>query len=41
MDISLNWVNEFVELPKIDADDLANSFTMTTARIFLQSKTKW
>lgn len=33
MDISLNWVNEFVELPKIAADDLANAFTMTTAEV--------
>lgn len=31
--ISLNWVNEFVKLPAIDADDLANSFTMTTAEV--------
>jgi phenylalanyl-tRNA synthetase beta chain len=31
--ISLGWVNEFVELPQIDADDLANSFTMTTAEV--------
>ncbi len=33
MNISLNWVNDFVELPKLDADDLANSFTMTTAEV--------
>lgn len=33
MDISLNWVNEFVTLPELDADDLANSFTMTTAEV--------
>jgi hypothetical protein len=24
--ISLDWINEFVKLPEIDADDLANSF---------------
>ncbi len=33
MDISLNWVSDFVKLPNIDADDLANSFTMTTAEV--------
>ncbi|MFT6633401.1 MAG: phenylalanyl-tRNA synthetase beta chain [Bacteriovoracaceae bacterium] len=33
MNISLNWVNDFVKLPSIDADDLANSFTMTTAEV--------
>lgn len=33
MDISLNWVNDFVKLPNKDADDLANSFTMTTAEV--------
>ncbi len=31
--ISLDWVNDFVKLPQIDADDLANSFTMTTAEV--------
>lgn len=31
--ISLNWINDFVKLPEIDADDLANSFTMTTAEV--------
>lgn len=31
--ISLNWVNDFVKLPKLDSDDLANSFTMTTAEV--------
>ncbi|MBD66964.1 MAG: phenylalanine--tRNA ligase subunit beta [Halobacteriovoraceae bacterium] len=31
--ISLNWVNDFVTLPNLDADDLANSFTMTTAEV--------
>lgn len=33
MYISLNWVNDFVKLPALDADDLANSFTMTTAEV--------
>ncbi len=33
MDISLNWVSDFVKLPNIEADDLANSFTMTTAEV--------
>ena len=33
MNISLNWVSDFVKLPEIDADDLANSFTMTTAEV--------
>ena len=33
MDISLNWISDFVKLPKIEADDLANSFTMTTAEV--------
>lgn len=31
--ISLDWINEFVKLPEIDADDLANTFTMTTAEV--------
>ncbi len=31
--ISLNWIKDFVQLPNIDADDLANSFTMTTAEV--------
>jgi phenylalanyl-tRNA synthetase beta chain len=31
--ISLDWVKDFVELPNIDADELANSFTMTTAEV--------
>lgn len=31
--ISLNWIKDFVALPDIDADDLANSFTMTTAEV--------
>lgn len=31
--ISLNWIKDFVELPNVDADDLANSFTMTTAEV--------
>lgn len=31
--ISLNWVNDFVKLPQLDSDDLANSFTMTTAEV--------
>ena len=31
--ISLNWIQDFVNLPQIDADDLANSFTMTTAEV--------
>jgi phenylalanyl-tRNA synthetase beta chain len=31
--ISLNWIKDFVKLPQIDADDLANSFTMTTAEV--------
>ncbi|MBD64003.1 MAG: phenylalanine--tRNA ligase subunit beta [Halobacteriovoraceae bacterium] len=31
--ISLNWINDFVKLPQMDADDLANSFTMTTAEV--------
>ena len=33
MKISLNWINDFVDLPNIEADDLANSFTMTTAEV--------
>jgi len=31
--ISLDWINEYVTLPQIDADDLANTFTMTTAEV--------
>ena len=31
--ISLNWIKEFTQLPNVDADDLANSFTMTTAEV--------
>jgi phenylalanyl-tRNA synthetase beta chain len=31
--ISLNWIKEFVNLPNIAPDDLANSFTMTTAEV--------
>ncbi len=31
--ISLNWIKDFVELPELDADELANSFTMTTAEV--------
>lgn len=38
--ISLNWINDFVKLPEIDADDLANSFTMTTAEVE-EVKTTW
>lgn len=33
MYISLDWVNDFVKLPNLDPDDLANSFTMTTAEV--------
>ncbi len=33
MYISLDWVNDFVKLPNVDADDLANAFTMTTAEV--------
>ena len=33
MDISLNWVKDFVKLPDLAADDLANAFTMTTAEV--------
>ena len=33
MDISLNWVKDFVKLPELAADDLANAFTMTTAEV--------
>ncbi|MEX1099803.1 MAG: hypothetical protein WEB87_05225, partial [Bacteriovoracaceae bacterium] len=31
--ISLNWIKDFVELPALEADDLANAFTMTTAEV--------
>jgi phenylalanyl-tRNA synthetase beta chain len=31
--ISLNWIKEFVNLPVMKADDLANDFTMTTAEV--------
>lgn len=31
--ISLDWIKEFVKLPDIDADDLANTFTLTTAEV--------
>lgn len=31
--ISLNWIKEFVKLPELKADDLANDFTMTTAEV--------
>ena len=31
--ISLNWIKEFVTLPDMKADDLANDFTMTTAEV--------
>jgi phenylalanyl-tRNA synthetase beta chain len=33
VDISLNWVKDFVNLPDLAADDLANAFTMTTAEV--------
>ena len=33
MYISLDWVNDFVKLPQLDADELANAFTMTTAEV--------
>ncbi len=33
MYISLNWIKDFVELPDLPADELANSFTMTTAEV--------
>lgn len=33
MDISLNWVKDFVNLPNVSADELANAFTMTTAEV--------
>lgn len=33
MYISLDWVNDFVTLPAINPDELANSFTMTTAEV--------
>lgn len=31
--ISLNWINDFVKLPSIPADDIANNFTMMTAEV--------
>ncbi len=31
--ISLNWIKDFVTLPDMKADDLANDFTMTTAEV--------
>ncbi|MCT4640781.1 MAG: phenylalanine--tRNA ligase subunit beta [Bacteriovoracaceae bacterium] len=31
--ISLDWIKEFTNLPDMNADDLANSFTMTTAEV--------
>jgi len=31
--ISLNWIKDFVKLPEVTADNLANSFTMTTAEV--------
>lgn len=31
--ISLNWIREFVNLPNIEPDDLANAFTMSTAEV--------
>lgn len=31
--ISLNWIKEYVNLPDMKADDLANDFTMTTAEV--------
>lgn len=31
--ISLNWIKEFVNLPELKPDDLANDFTMTTAEV--------
>ena len=33
MYISLNWIKDFVDLPDLPADELANSFTMTTAEV--------
>lgn len=33
MNISLNFIKEFVDLPEIDGDELANTFTMTTAEV--------
>lgn len=31
--ISLDWIKDFVELPQIDANDIANDFTMKTAEV--------
>lgn len=31
--ISLNWIKDFTKLPDVHADELANSFTMTTAEV--------
>lgn len=31
--ISLDWIKEFVNLPDVKPDDLANDFTMTTAEV--------
>lgn len=31
--ISLDWIKDFVKLPDMKADDLANDFTMTTAEV--------
>ncbi len=31
--ISLNWIKQFVNIPNVDAHDLANDFTMKTAEV--------
>lgn len=31
--ISLDWIKDFVELPQMDANDIANDFTMKTAEV--------
>ncbi len=31
--ISINWIKEFVTLPEMDFDDIANNFTMATAEV--------
>ena len=31
--ISLDWIKDFVNLPDMKPDDLANDFTMTTAEV--------
>jgi phenylalanyl-tRNA synthetase beta chain len=39
MDISINWIKDFVDLPEMDANDLAVKFTMATCEVEEVKKT--